>query len=88
MNQSNDNNNDDDDLIIPDDCNPSNRNYTNHSENELRIIDIKLNEQEMLDIADDEHQADENEHMNMSINKEDVVLFTINTTNSNTNDGK
>lgn len=83
MNQLNGNDDDccdDDDLITPD-CIPSARNYV--SENELHIIDIKLNNhQMMLDAHDDDDQpADENENVNMSIDKEDVVLFTINTAN-------
>lgn len=83
MNQLNGNDEDccdEDDLITPD-CIPSARNYV--SENELHIIDIKLNNhQMMLDAHDDDDQpADENENVNMSIDKDDVVLFTINTTN-------
>ncbi|XP_031640432.1 uncharacterized protein LOC116352180 isoform X2 [Contarinia nasturtii] len=79
MNQSNDNDDDEDDLIIPD-CDPSPRNYPNDSQNELHMIDIKLSQQ-MLDIADHDQPSDANENVNMSISKEDVVLFTINAAN-------
>lgn len=78
MNQSNGNDDVDvdDDLITPD-CIPSARNYD--SENELHIIDIKLNDHQMLDANDDDQHS--NEHENMPFNKDDVVLFTINTAN-------
>lgn len=73
---------DDDDNIITADIHPTARNYSNDSENGLHIIDIKLNEQMLDDANDEEHLIDDN--INMSIGKEDVVLFTVNTTH----DGK
>lgn len=67
-------------------CNSSIRAYSNDSDNELHIIDIKLNEHHVLDGNDDEQQSDEN--VNMSISKEDVVLFTINASNDGKSDSK
>lgn len=65
MNQSN--GNDMDDNVVAD--------------NEVHIIDIKLNGREILQANDDE-QDDDNE--NVAMNKEDVVVFTI----REVNDGK
>lgn len=73
---------DDEDNLITGDCHPTARNYPNLTDNDLRIIDIKLNNPQIMDTNDDEQPIDEN--LNMSISKEDVVLFTINSTN----DGK
>lgn len=53
--------------------------YSNDCNNEVHIIDIKLQGQELVETNDDE-PGDEN-HVNMSISKEDVVLFTINAAN-------
>lgn len=78
MNQSNANDSDDH-TNVSTNCNSSCQIYSNDSENELHIIDIKLQDQDdVLDTNDDE-PADDN--VNMSIGKEDVVLFTINAAN-------
>lgn len=85
MNQFN--GNETDEIITADEI-PSSRHNSNYAGNELHIIDIKLNEQGMLDDANDDDDDDEqptNDDVNMSISKENVVLFTINAAN---NDGK
>lgn len=83
INQLNgDDDDDDDDVLIIPECSSSTRNCSNDSANEMQIIDIKLNGQETSGANDDEQPSNENEDENMdvSISKEDVVLFTINTT--------
>lgn len=79
MNQSN--GIESDEIITADEIPSAGHINTIDTDNELHIIDIKLNEPELLDDGnddddDDEHPIDEN--VNMSINKENVVLFTIN----------
>lgn len=88
MNQSNDiehsdDDDDDEDNLITADCNPTARNYPNHTSDGLHIIDIKLNNQQMMDTAEnDEQPINEND---LNISKEDVVLFTLDPAN---NEGK
>lgn len=53
--------------------------FSNDCDDEVHIIDIKLQGQELMETNESE-TADEN-HVNMSISKEDVVLFTINPAN-------
>lgn len=70
-----------DDNIVSVNCNLSDEVYPNECNNEVHIIDIKLQGQELVEANDEDEPEDEN-HVNMSINKEDVVLFTINATNN------
>lgn len=70
----------DDENIVSLNCNLSDDVYSNECNNEVHIIDIKLQGQELIETNEDEPE-DEN-HVNMSISKEDVVLFTINATSN------
>lgn len=72
--------NDLDENLVSVNCNLSGEVYSNDCNNEVHIIDIKLQGQELVETHEDEPE-DEN-HVNMSISKEDVVLFTINATNN------
>lgn len=72
--------NEDEDNLITADCNPTARNY--QPNDGLHIIDIKLNNQQIMDTTDDEQPINEND---LNISKEDVVLFTLDPTN---NEGK
>lgn len=70
------NGSDTDEIITADEI-PSDGHSLN-ADNDLQIIDIKLNEQELLDDANDDDEQPTDENINMSISKENVVLFTIN----------
>lgn len=66
MNQPNAN--DLDDNIVSADCNLSGEMYSNDCNDEVHIIDIKLQNQDIMDTNE--------------VSKEDVVLFTINASNN------
>lgn len=71
--------NDLDENIVPVSCNLSGEVYSNECNNEVHIIDIKLQGQELVET--NENEAEDENDVNMSISKEDVVLFTINASN-------
>lgn len=84
MNQFN--GNETDEIITADEIPPSVRQNILDANKDLQILDIKFSEPELMDdINDDDDQAIDDdqpndENGNMSISKENVVLFTIDAT--------
>lgn len=72
--------NDLDENIVSVNCDPSDEVYMNECNNEVHIIDIKLQNQELVDAMENEPVDDSN--VDTPISKEDIVLFTIDAANN------